>query len=185
MKEGLIRIFWTKSLFCWGTFPSTIIQTFISSITASCLVSCYCQLQSTCRYDPSLIPTSLHGENKGPRSRSPCPTTGLSPVDSRSTCRGRCSLQSCSIWSTSTCTWLRPTASTCWGVTASHRPTEVRHAGRDTFQSSTSGRDSLSNADGSVSWSSFSPRRLLALGSIVTSVCALSFGPFIAMVRRL
>lgn len=53
------------------------------------------------------------------------------------------------------------------------------------FQSSTSDRDGLLNADGSVSWSSFTPLRLLALGSIVTSVCALSFGPFIAMVRCL
>ncbi|XP_068436437.1 dolichyl pyrophosphate Glc1Man9GlcNAc2 alpha-1,3-glucosyltransferase isoform X2 [Clinocottus analis] len=35
--------------------------------------------------------------------------------------------------------------------------------------------------DGSVSWRSFSPVRLLALGSIVVSVCAVSFGPFIAM----
>ncbi|KAL6098227.1 alg8 [Pungitius sinensis] len=35
--------------------------------------------------------------------------------------------------------------------------------------------------DGSVGWRSFRPLRLLALGSIVTSVCALSFGPFIAM----
>ncbi|XP_072231236.1 dolichyl pyrophosphate Glc1Man9GlcNAc2 alpha-1,3-glucosyltransferase isoform X3 [Leuresthes tenuis] len=32
-----------------------------------------------------------------------------------------------------------------------------------------------------VRWSSFSLRRLLALGSIVTAVCALSFGPFIVM----
>uniref|UniRef100_A0A673W6F4 Alpha-1,3-glucosyltransferase n=1 Tax=Salmo trutta TaxID=8032 RepID=A0A673W6F4_SALTR len=37
------------------------------------------------------------------------------------------------------------------------------------------------NTDGSVRWSSFSPLRLVALGSIVISVCALSFGPFIAM----
>lgn len=37
-------------------------------------------------------------------------------------------------------------------------------------------------ADGSISWRSFSPLRLIALGSIVGSVCALSFGPFIAMV---
>ncbi|XP_062289282.1 probable dolichyl pyrophosphate Glc1Man9GlcNAc2 alpha-1,3-glucosyltransferase [Scomber scombrus] len=37
------------------------------------------------------------------------------------------------------------------------------------------------NKDGSVRWSSFSPLRLIALGSIVISVCALSFGPFIAM----
>ncbi|XP_051250881.1 probable dolichyl pyrophosphate Glc1Man9GlcNAc2 alpha-1,3-glucosyltransferase isoform X1 [Dicentrarchus labrax] len=35
--------------------------------------------------------------------------------------------------------------------------------------------------DGSVNWRSFSPLRLLALGAIVVSVCALSFGPFIAM----
>ncbi|XP_029303989.1 dolichyl pyrophosphate Glc1Man9GlcNAc2 alpha-1,3-glucosyltransferase [Cottoperca gobio] len=35
--------------------------------------------------------------------------------------------------------------------------------------------------DGSVRWSSFSPLRLLALGSIVASVCALSFGPFVYM----
>ncbi|TMS14180.1 putative dolichyl pyrophosphate Glc1Man9GlcNAc2 alpha-1,3-glucosyltransferase [Larimichthys crocea] len=41
------------------------------------------------------------------------------------------------------------------------------------------------NKDGSISWRSFSPLRLIALGSIVTSVCALSFGPFIAMVLRL
>ncbi|XP_038563994.1 probable dolichyl pyrophosphate Glc1Man9GlcNAc2 alpha-1,3-glucosyltransferase [Micropterus salmoides] len=37
------------------------------------------------------------------------------------------------------------------------------------------------NKDGSVRWTSFSPLRLLALGAIVASVCALSFGPFIAM----
>uniref|UniRef100_A0A3Q4MZ82 Alpha-1,3-glucosyltransferase n=1 Tax=Neolamprologus brichardi TaxID=32507 RepID=A0A3Q4MZ82_NEOBR len=37
------------------------------------------------------------------------------------------------------------------------------------------------NKDGSIRWSSFSLLRLLALGAIVTSVCALSFGPFIAM----
>uniref|UniRef100_UPI003AB09D14 dolichyl pyrophosphate Glc1Man9GlcNAc2 alpha-1,3-glucosyltransferase isoform X9 n=1 Tax=Centroberyx gerrardi TaxID=166262 RepID=UPI003AB09D14 len=37
------------------------------------------------------------------------------------------------------------------------------------------------NTDGSVRWSSFSPLRLAALGGIVSSVCALSFGPFIAM----
>ncbi|XP_061558034.1 probable dolichyl pyrophosphate Glc1Man9GlcNAc2 alpha-1,3-glucosyltransferase [Phycodurus eques] len=34
---------------------------------------------------------------------------------------------------------------------------------------------------GSIKWRSFSPLRLLALGSIVVAVCALSFGPFIAM----
>uniref|UniRef100_A0A673B4C0 Alpha-1,3-glucosyltransferase n=1 Tax=Sphaeramia orbicularis TaxID=375764 RepID=A0A673B4C0_9TELE len=37
------------------------------------------------------------------------------------------------------------------------------------------------NRDGSISWRSFSLVRLLSLGSIVISVCALSFGPFIAM----
>ncbi|KAM9846223.1 dolichyl pyrophosphate Glc1Man9GlcNAc2 alpha-1,3-glucosyltransferase [Aulostomus maculatus] len=37
------------------------------------------------------------------------------------------------------------------------------------------------NKDGSFRWRSFSPLRLLALGSIVVSVFALSFGPFIAM----
>ncbi|AWO99595.1 putative dolichyl pyrophosphate Glc1Man9GlcNAc2 3-glucosyltransferase [Scophthalmus maximus] len=37
------------------------------------------------------------------------------------------------------------------------------------------------NTDGSVRWRSFSPLRLVALGSIVASVCALSFGPFIMM----
>ncbi|KAM8741757.1 dolichyl pyrophosphate Glc1Man9GlcNAc2 alpha-1,3-glucosyltransferase [Acanthopagrus schlegelii] len=37
------------------------------------------------------------------------------------------------------------------------------------------------NRDGSIGWRSFSPLRLIALGSIVGSVCALSFGPFIAM----
>lgn len=37
------------------------------------------------------------------------------------------------------------------------------------------------STDGSLRWWSFSPLRLVALGSIVTSVCALSFGPFIAM----
>ncbi|XP_059208380.1 probable dolichyl pyrophosphate Glc1Man9GlcNAc2 alpha-1,3-glucosyltransferase [Centropristis striata] len=37
------------------------------------------------------------------------------------------------------------------------------------------------NNDGSVRWRSFSVARLLALGSIVISVCALSFGPFIAL----
>ncbi|KAM6907893.1 dolichyl pyrophosphate Glc1Man9GlcNAc2 alpha-1,3-glucosyltransferase isoform 1-T1 [Xenentodon cancila] len=36
------------------------------------------------------------------------------------------------------------------------------------------------NADGSIRWRSFSPLRLLALAAIVTSVCALSFGPFVA-----
>lgn len=51
------------------------------------------------------------------------------------------------------------------------------------FHDCTSYNDSLFDADGSISWTSFSPLRLLALGSIVTSVCALSFGPFIAMVR--
>ncbi|KAM6911413.1 dolichyl pyrophosphate Glc1Man9GlcNAc2 alpha-1,3-glucosyltransferase isoform 2-T2 [Lycodopsis pacificus] len=35
--------------------------------------------------------------------------------------------------------------------------------------------------DGSISWRSFSPLRLLSLGGIVSSVCALSFGPFIVM----
>lgn len=40
-------------------------------------------------------------------------------------------------------------------------------------------------ADGSVRWRSFSLWRLLALGGIVLSVCALSFGPFIAMVTKL
>nr|XP_046267200.1 probable dolichyl pyrophosphate Glc1Man9GlcNAc2 alpha-1,3-glucosyltransferase isoform X2 [Scatophagus argus]XP_046267201.1 probable dolichyl pyrophosphate Glc1Man9GlcNAc2 alpha-1,3-glucosyltransferase isoform X2 [Scatophagus argus]XP_046267202.1 probable dolichyl pyrophosphate Glc1Man9GlcNAc2 alpha-1,3-glucosyltransferase isoform X2 [Scatophagus argus] len=35
--------------------------------------------------------------------------------------------------------------------------------------------------DGSVIWRSFRPFRLLALGSIVVSVCAVSFGPFIIM----
>ncbi|XP_075994024.1 dolichyl pyrophosphate Glc1Man9GlcNAc2 alpha-1,3-glucosyltransferase isoform X2 [Genypterus blacodes] len=37
------------------------------------------------------------------------------------------------------------------------------------------------HTDGSLRWRSFSPLRLLALGSIVLSVCALSFGPFVAM----
>ncbi|XP_068187158.1 dolichyl pyrophosphate Glc1Man9GlcNAc2 alpha-1,3-glucosyltransferase [Antennarius striatus] len=37
------------------------------------------------------------------------------------------------------------------------------------------------NGDGSIRWRSFSPLRLLALGSIVVFVCALSFGPFINM----
>ncbi|XP_046894684.1 probable dolichyl pyrophosphate Glc1Man9GlcNAc2 alpha-1,3-glucosyltransferase [Hypomesus transpacificus] len=37
------------------------------------------------------------------------------------------------------------------------------------------------NTDGSLRWSSFSPVRLVALGSMVVSVFALSFGPFIAM----
>ncbi|KAG7246967.1 hypothetical protein CRUP_016350, partial [Coryphaenoides rupestris] len=37
------------------------------------------------------------------------------------------------------------------------------------------------NTDGSLRWRSFSPFRLLALGAIVISVTALSFGPFIAM----
>ncbi|XP_020488960.2 probable dolichyl pyrophosphate Glc1Man9GlcNAc2 alpha-1,3-glucosyltransferase isoform X2 [Labrus bergylta] len=40
---------------------------------------------------------------------------------------------------------------------------------------------SQDNKDGSIRWMSFSPLRLLALGAIVVSVCALSFGPFIAM----
>ncbi|XP_061754722.1 probable dolichyl pyrophosphate Glc1Man9GlcNAc2 alpha-1,3-glucosyltransferase isoform X2 [Nerophis ophidion] len=37
------------------------------------------------------------------------------------------------------------------------------------------------NSDGSIRWRSFSPLRLLALGSIVVTVCAVSFGPFVAM----
>ncbi|CAJ1063644.1 probable dolichyl pyrophosphate Glc1Man9GlcNAc2 alpha-1%2C3-glucosyltransferase [Xyrichtys novacula] len=37
------------------------------------------------------------------------------------------------------------------------------------------------NSDGSVRWRSFSLLRLVALGTIVVTVCALSFGPFIAM----
>ncbi|CAL8265598.1 unnamed protein product [Merluccius merluccius] len=37
------------------------------------------------------------------------------------------------------------------------------------------------NTDGSLRWRSFSPFRLLALGAIVISITALSFGPFIAM----
>lgn len=37
------------------------------------------------------------------------------------------------------------------------------------------------HSDGSISWRSFSPLRFTALGLIVVSVCALSFGPFIAM----
>ncbi|KAF0022809.1 hypothetical protein F2P81_024790 [Scophthalmus maximus] len=41
--------------------------------------------------------------------------------------------------------------------------------------------DTSPAADGSVRWRSFSPLRLVALGSIVASVCALSFGPFIMM----
>ncbi|KAM6984301.1 dolichyl pyrophosphate Glc1Man9GlcNAc2 alpha-1,3-glucosyltransferase isoform 1-T1 [Tautogolabrus adspersus] len=40
---------------------------------------------------------------------------------------------------------------------------------------------SQDNKNGSVRWRSFSPLRLLALGAIVVFVCALSFGPFIAM----
>ncbi|XP_013883566.1 dolichyl pyrophosphate Glc1Man9GlcNAc2 alpha-1,3-glucosyltransferase [Austrofundulus limnaeus] len=37
------------------------------------------------------------------------------------------------------------------------------------------------NTDGSIRWRSFSPVRLLVLGSIVTSVFTLSFGPFVVM----
>ncbi|KAJ3589423.1 hypothetical protein NHX12_010268 [Muraenolepis orangiensis] len=37
------------------------------------------------------------------------------------------------------------------------------------------------NTNGSLRWKSFSPLRVLALGAIVVSVTALSFGPFIAM----
>ncbi|XP_047199624.1 probable dolichyl pyrophosphate Glc1Man9GlcNAc2 alpha-1,3-glucosyltransferase isoform X1 [Hippoglossus stenolepis] len=37
------------------------------------------------------------------------------------------------------------------------------------------------NKDGSVRWTSFSLLRLIGLGTIVASVCALSFGPFIMM----
>ncbi|XP_057677322.1 probable dolichyl pyrophosphate Glc1Man9GlcNAc2 alpha-1,3-glucosyltransferase isoform X2 [Corythoichthys intestinalis] len=37
------------------------------------------------------------------------------------------------------------------------------------------------NSDGSIKWRSFSPLRLLALGCIVVAVCAISFGPFVAM----
>ncbi|XP_077447887.1 dolichyl pyrophosphate Glc1Man9GlcNAc2 alpha-1,3-glucosyltransferase isoform X2 [Stigmatopora argus] len=36
-------------------------------------------------------------------------------------------------------------------------------------------------SDGSIRWRSFSPVRLVALGCIVVGVCALSFGPFVAM----
>ncbi|RVE63338.1 hypothetical protein OJAV_G00135290 [Oryzias javanicus] len=38
-----------------------------------------------------------------------------------------------------------------------------------------------SSADGGIRWRSFSLLRLLALGSVVLAVCALSFGPFIVM----
>ncbi|XP_030836688.1 probable dolichyl pyrophosphate Glc1Man9GlcNAc2 alpha-1,3-glucosyltransferase [Strongylocentrotus purpuratus] len=38
-----------------------------------------------------------------------------------------------------------------------------------------------SNKNGGVKWTSFSPVRFLCLGVLVISVCALSFGPFIAM----
>lgn len=54
-----------------------------------------------------------------------CVQLRVSHVNSQSTCRGRCYLQSCSIWSTFTCMWLQPMASTCWGATVLHRPTEV------------------------------------------------------------
>ncbi|XP_029925042.1 dolichyl pyrophosphate Glc1Man9GlcNAc2 alpha-1,3-glucosyltransferase [Myripristis murdjan] len=37
------------------------------------------------------------------------------------------------------------------------------------------------NTDSSVRWSSFSPARLAALGVIVTSVCVVSFGPFVLL----
>ncbi|KAA0720088.1 putative dolichyl pyrophosphate [Triplophysa tibetana] len=37
------------------------------------------------------------------------------------------------------------------------------------------------NADGSLQWRSFSPLRLIALGTIVVSTFAVSFGPFIAL----
>ncbi|XP_054610137.1 probable dolichyl pyrophosphate Glc1Man9GlcNAc2 alpha-1,3-glucosyltransferase [Dunckerocampus dactyliophorus] len=37
------------------------------------------------------------------------------------------------------------------------------------------------NSDGSIRWRSFSLLRMLALGSIVFTVCALSFGPFVIM----
>lgn len=47
--------------------------------------------------------------------------------NSLNTCRGPYCSPSCSTWSTFTSTWLRPTASTCWGVTASLRTTKVRH----------------------------------------------------------
>ncbi|XP_027888087.1 dolichyl pyrophosphate Glc1Man9GlcNAc2 alpha-1,3-glucosyltransferase [Xiphophorus couchianus] len=39
----------------------------------------------------------------------------------------------------------------------------------------------LDRPDGSIRWSSFAPLRLLALGGIVVSIFALSFGPFVAM----
>lgn len=127
---------------CWS-IPSLIIQIFISSITASCLVSCYCQLQNICRYDLSLK-NSPH-KNKD-LCNSLCPTMILSCVNSLSTYRGRCYSQSCSIWSTSTCMWLQPTASTYWGVTALHRPTEVTHTHTQVltdFQSSTLDNESV------------------------------------------
>ncbi|XP_024117035.1 probable dolichyl pyrophosphate Glc1Man9GlcNAc2 alpha-1,3-glucosyltransferase [Oryzias melastigma] len=38
-----------------------------------------------------------------------------------------------------------------------------------------------SSADGGIRWRSFSLLRLLALGSVVIAVCAVSFGPFIVM----
>lgn len=59
------------------------------------------------------------------------------------------------------------------------------YVGSDGFSNSKIDSDSFLHADGSVSWRGFSPLRLLALGSIVTSLCALSFGPFIALVRYL
>lgn len=105
------------------------------------------------------------------------------------TCRGHCCLPFCSTWNTSTCTWHQPTGCFCWGATASRRTTKVvQNIGplRLQFTAHPVGDDLLwFQADGSVRWGSFSLRRLLALGGIVVSVCALSFGPFIAMVMNL
>lgn len=105
------------------------------------------------------------------------------------TCRGHCCLPFCSTWNTSTCTWRQPTGCSCCGATASRRTTKVvQNPGplRLHFTEPPVGDDLLwFRADGSIRWGSFSLRRLLALGSIVISVCALSFGPFIAMVTNL
>lgn len=105
------------------------------------------------------------------------------------TCRGRCCLLSFSTWNTSTCTWHQPTEFSCWGATASRRTTKVVQnlsPLRLHFTADPVGDVLLwFGADGSVRWGSFSLQRLLALGGIVISVCALSFGPFIAMVTNL
>lgn len=145
---------------------------FTSSITASCLASCCCRWPSTCRYS-HVFPLTLHlcdDDDDCCLCEQSKHLQGallfsvllnlkhiylyVGPAYGIYLLRSYCFTQNNKGW---TC------SSGCVGLL-----TTV------TF--------SMFSADGSVRWKSFSVVRLLALGSIVVSVCLLSFGPFIAMV---